>query len=98
MYISKLDWDDYRIEHIAKHDVESDEVWDVCEDPSHLAHRQGRSRYRLYGQTANGRYLFVVLEHVRATVYKPITARDMTDREKRSFRKRRNERVTSPRI
>ncbi len=89
MYISRLDWDNYRIEHIARHIVEPDEVWEVCEDLLHLARRQGRNRYRLYGQTANGRYLFVVLEHIKGTVYKPITARDMTDREKQNFRRLR---------
>ena len=89
MYISRLEWDNYRIEHIARHAVEPDEVWEVCEDLLHLARRQGRNRYRLYGQTTNGRYLFVVLEHTRDTVYKPITARDMTDREKQNFRRLR---------
>ncbi len=89
MYISELDWDDYRIEHIAKHDVEPAEVWEACEDPFHLARRQGRNRYRLYGQSRDGRYLFAILEHIEDSVYKPITARDMTDREKRSFRRLR---------
>ncbi len=89
MYISELDWDDYRIDHIANHDVEPDEVWEACKDPFHLARRQGRNRYRLYGQSRDGRYLFAVLEHIEDSVYKPITARDMTDREKRSFRRLR---------
>ena len=95
MFIGRLDWENYRVEHVAKHDVT---LLEVCEDPLHLARRQGRNRYRLYGQTANGRYLFVVLEHFKGTVYKPITARDMTDREKRNFRRRKNERATRPRI
>ena len=89
MYISELDCDDYRIEHIAKHDVEPAEVWEACEDPFHLARRQGRNRYRLYGQSRDGRYLFAILEHIEDSVYKPITARYMTDREKRSFRRLR---------
>jgi uncharacterized DUF497 family protein len=89
MYINRLDWDDYRVQHIARHNVEPDEVWEVCEDPVHLAHREGRNRYRLYGQTVEGRYLFIVLEHIEGTVYKPITARDMTVAEKRKFRKLR---------
>jgi hypothetical protein len=87
MRISKLDWDDYRIEHIAQHDVDPDEVWEVCEDSMHLAHRQGRNRYRLYGQTAQGRYLFVVLERLKGTVFKPITARDMNEGERQNFRR-----------
>ena len=89
MYISSLDWDDYRIEHIVRHNVEPDEVWEVCEDMFHLARRQGRNRYRLYGQTVEGRYLFIVLERSEGTVYKPITARDMTVNEKRNFRRLR---------
>jgi hypothetical protein len=31
--------------------------------------------------------MFVVLEHVQGTVFKPITARDMTAGEKRGFRR-----------
>ena len=89
MRISRLDWDDYRIEHMAQHNVEPDEVWEVCEDSWHLAHREGRHRSRLYGQTAGGRYLFIVLEHVAGTVYQPITAREMTEAEKRNFRRLR---------
>jgi uncharacterized DUF497 family protein len=87
MRIDHLEWDDYRIEHIALHDVEPHEVWELCQDPLHLAHREGRDRYRLYGQTEDGRYLFVILERVEGSVYKPITARDMTAGEKRNHRR-----------
>jgi uncharacterized DUF497 family protein len=62
---------------------------EVCEDSLHLARRQGRNRYRLYGQTEEGRYLFVVLEHVEGTIFKPITARDMNEGEKQNFRRLR---------
>ena len=89
MRITKLDWDDYRIDHIDQHGVELEEVWEICEDQLHLARRQGLNRYRLYGQTAEGRYLFVVLEHVEDTIFKPITARDMTKGEKQNFRRLR---------
>lgn len=87
MFISYLEWDEYRIEHISLHGVEPEEVWEVCEDPLHLARRKGRNRYLVYGQSEAGRYLFVVLEHWDGTVYKPITARDMTNREKQMFRR-----------
>ncbi len=87
MFIRRLLWDDYRVEHIARHDVDPDEVWEVCEDPLHIAHREGRDCYRLYGQTVDGRYLFIVLERVEASLFRPITARDMNDQEKRAFRR-----------
>ena len=89
MFIRRLLWDDYRIDHIARHDVDPNEAWEVCEDPLHMAHRQGQDRYRLYGQSIDSRYLFVVLERVAASMFRPITARDMTEAEKRSFRRLR---------
>lgn len=87
MYINKLEWDDYRIKHIASHGIEPFEVWEVCEDPRHLAHREGYNRYRLYGRTGDGRYLFIVLEQTEKRVFKPVTARDMTDNEKKNYRR-----------
>ena len=66
-----------------------DEVWEVCRDPLHLAHREGADRYRVYGQTEEGRYLFVVIERLSGTIYKPITARDMTEGEKSGYRRLR---------
>ncbi len=89
MYISRLEWDEYRIDHIALHGVEPDEVWEVCADRFLLGRQQGANRYRLYGQSESGRYLFVVIESRYGTVYKPITARDMTEAEKRAFRRLR---------
>ena len=49
MFIEKLDWDDYRVEHVARDNVEPFGVWEICEDPLHLARREGDNRYRLYG-------------------------------------------------
>lgn len=87
MRIEFLEWDDYRIDHIAKHGVEPDEVWDVCENRRHIAHAEGKDRYRVYGQTSDGRFLFIVLERISAHRFKPITARDMTEGERRNYRR-----------
>ena len=43
MHIGNLKWDEYRVEHIAEHDVTPDEVWEVCRDPFHLVHREGQN-------------------------------------------------------
>jgi uncharacterized DUF497 family protein len=85
MRIDFLEWDDYRVDHVAQHGVEPAEVWEVCESRRHIAHREGKDRYRVYGQTLDGRYLFIVLERIRANVFKPITARDMAQGEKRNY-------------
>ncbi len=89
MYIHELLWDEYRIEHIAIHEVEPEEVEEVSRDLHHIVHREGESRYRLYGQTFEGRYLLVILERIRGALFRPITSRDMTDREKQQFRRLR---------
>ena len=89
MYIREIIWDDYRIEHVARHDVDPHEVEEACDDPYHTARRQGKSRYRLYGQASSGRYLFVVLERMENNEFRPITARDMTQSEKQGLRKRK---------
>jgi len=87
MYIRELVWDDYRIDHIARHDVEPFEVEDVCDSVLTVTFRQGKNRYRVYGQTAEGRYLFIVLERLNNSRFKPITARDMTPSEKSKIRR-----------
>jgi len=58
MLISHLEWDDYRVEHIALHDVEPDEVEQVRHDPLHLAHREGAQS--LSSLWANNRRTFLV--------------------------------------
>jgi len=36
--IDSLEWDNYREEHVARHNVEPEEVWEICRDALHLAH------------------------------------------------------------
>ena len=85
--LNSLEWDNYRVEHVARHNEEPDEVQEICDDPRHVARAEGHNRYRLYGQTRDGRYLFVVLEQISGATYRPITAREMTDGERRGYRR-----------
>ena len=87
MKITGLEWDDENVEHINKHRVTPTEVGDVCFE-SHIAYPGKYDRYILYGQTANGRYLKVILKRLHATRFRPITAFDMSDSEKHNYRKR----------
>ncbi|MBI1924534.1 hypothetical protein HYR99_09815 [Candidatus Poribacteria bacterium] len=85
----QLDWEDDRLEHIARHDVEIDEVLEVYES-RHLRIRASQGRYKLYGQTMSGRYLFIVVEKKRGSNKDwLVTARGMNDEEKRMYRRRR---------
>ena len=87
MKIQSLNWDEYRIEHIAIHNVTPEQVWEACCDLLHIARKISNQRYLIYGQAYSGRYLFIVIEKETETEYKPITARDMTDNERKNFRK-----------
>ena len=87
MKIVSLEWDDENIEHISKHRVTPVEVEDVCFG-LHIAYSGENNRYILYGQTDNGRYLKIVLKRLHGSRFRPITAFDISESEKRSYRKR----------
>jgi uncharacterized protein len=81
-------WDDWNEEHLARHHVEPFEAEEVClSDPLVLRGRGGTTT--LYGQTEAGRYLLVVLAGRGAEVYYPVTAREMTDSERRNYRQKK---------
>jgi uncharacterized protein len=73
--------------HIAAHGVTLDEVREaILERPYWTA--PGRDGTTLvYGQTYAGRYLLVVVVDEDGQAF-TVTARDMTDAEKRTFRKK----------
>jgi len=84
--IQELQWDEENEAHIARHGVAIEEVEDLCFGPHWALRAKGGRRRALYGQTAGGRYLLAILESVGRGVYRPVTARDMTDRERRRYR------------
>ena len=87
MKITALCWDDANIEHIAQHGLSPVDIEDVCFG-RHIAFTARGRRYVLYGKTESGRMIMVVLERMFGQVFRPITARRMTDKEKHSYRKR----------
>lgn len=94
MHIGELIWDDWDVEHIADHGVEPEKVEDVCYDPYHWVERAGVTRYdlvryRLYGQTNSGRYLFIIIDREYDDVFYVVTAREMANVEKHRFRRLR---------
>jgi uncharacterized DUF497 family protein len=90
MRIERIIWPEDRIAHIARHDVTPEEVEEACfGDPLVLrAKAEGNNPvYYVLGQTDAGRYLFcVVIRFPDGNGY-PVTAREMTAKEKRRYRK-----------
>jgi uncharacterized DUF497 family protein len=83
--LRELFWDESSVEHIARHHVAPEEVEEVWSG-RHWMIRSGRRRRAVFGQTAAGRYLLVVVE--KADDYGEfalVTARDMDRTERRRF-------------
>jgi len=85
MIIGKLIWDEWNIEHIARHSVEPEEVEEVCRSKNLFT--KGRSgSYKMVGQTENGRYLTIILSLRPKGNFYPFSARDADDKERRRFK------------
>lgn len=88
-------WRDDRVEHIRRHGVVPAEVEEaVLDDRKALLERAGPARrdpsqtvYVSLGCTQAGRYLTVVLIDEGRGVGFPVTARDMTQAERRRYSK-----------
>ena len=94
MRIEEIVWlEDVEDKIIRKHRVWPEEVEDVLVSAPHIrfmerGHRPGEDLYAAFGQTTGGRYLAVFFLRKQATTALIVTARDMTDREIRSYGKR----------
>jgi hypothetical protein len=88
MRIREFVWPDERIEHIARHGVTPEEFEEVCFARSLVLRGKAEGEnpvYYVLGQTDVGRYLFCVLIQFPDGKGYPVTARSMTDREKRRY-------------
>ncbi len=91
MRIYHVIWKEKFIEKMAeKHGVTTDEVEEVLFSTPHIRRAEkgrvkGEDLYAAYGQTGSGRYLIVFFIHKHQTAALPISARDMTEAERRYY-------------
>ena len=83
--LSALIWDDRNEDHIAQHSITREEVEEVCFGDPWITRAKGRDRRAVYGQSDAGRYLVIVVARRGSGRYYPITAREMTQGERRRF-------------
>jgi uncharacterized DUF497 family protein len=81
-------WDEINLEHIADHGVEPYEAEEIIDNAA-LITGVGRGKYAAYGQTDAGRYLLVIFAKKSDARLRIVTARDMTDAEKKRVKRRR---------
>jgi len=88
MKIHQIIWPEDRIDHIASHGIDPEEVEEVCFGQALVLRAKSRGKnpvYYVLGQTAEGRYLFcVVIQFPDGNGY-PVTARSMTRKERQRF-------------
>ena len=94
MKISGIIWLPEIIDKIGrKHRVEQDEVREVLKSSSHFrfvekGHRKGENVYSAMGQTHAGRYLIVFFVHKMSRQALILSARQMTDNERKRYEKK----------
>jgi hypothetical protein len=86
--ISEIVWPQERVDHIAQHGVTPEEFEEVCFGVSLVLRAKASGPnpvYYVLGETDAGRALFcVAIEFPDGRGY-PVTARDMTTKEKRRY-------------
>ena len=87
--IATLQWDDFNVEHIARHGVSMSEVQEACVNYVYI-HKTYGDRYLLVGQTVNKRLLSVVLSKLSKTKYYVVTARDSSRGERKKANDQKN--------
>ena len=84
--IESLEIDDHILDKIeSKHAVSFQEVEEACLSESRHVRRGKERLYKLFNQTENGRYILVVLVNLGRGVWEVVTAREMTDSERRLY-------------
>lgn len=88
MWIDALEIDDVILEKIqVKHGVSFEEVEEACLDGAVHVRRGRDGLYKAFGRSGSGRYLLVVLVGAGGGVWRVVTAREMTDAERRLYQR-----------
>jgi uncharacterized DUF497 family protein len=86
--IESLEIDDHILDKIeSKHGVTFEEIEQACQSEARHIRRSREGLYKLFSQTANGRYILVVLVNLGRGNWKVATTREMTDSERRLYSK-----------
>jgi len=93
MKIKALIWPQDRIDHIAQHGVTPTEVEEVCFSNPFIRRTKSEGQnpvYYVLGRTDAGRHLFCVIIQFPDGKGYPVSARQMTEAEKRSYKQRKS--------
>lgn len=89
MYIRAFDWDEKNENHIAEHGVAIFEVEEAILFRKPFYQKSRESKYIAYSVTGEGRYLFIVFAIKNRSRIRVISARDMNEKERRYYKKKK---------
>lgn len=90
--IEAIEVDDHILDKIeSRHGVLFHEVEEACYSDRRHVRRGREGLYKVFSQARAGRYVLVVLAELGGGVWRVVTAREMTDRERRLYRRQRGE-------
>ncbi len=89
MRIHSFDWDEKNENHIAEHGVAIFEVEEAVLFGKSFYQRSREGKYIAYAVTEEGRYLLIVFVIKDSRRIKVISARDMNEKEKRYYKKKK---------
>ncbi|MBI3315045.1 MAG: BrnT family toxin [Candidatus Omnitrophica bacterium] len=84
MFFQFFKWDLNNIGHISEQHVAPDEAEEVCYN-NPLVCKTSLGRYCLLGRTDGGRYLTIIVDLMAKETVRVITARDMSQAERKRF-------------
>lgn len=86
--IESLEIDDHILDKVeSKHSIPFTEVEEACLSDRRHVRRGRQGLYKVFGRTAAGRYVLIVLVNLGGGSWKIVTAREMTDGERRLYSK-----------
>jgi len=90
--IEALEIDDHILNKLeSRHGVPFRELEEACYSSQRHVRRGRQGLYKIFSQTEAGRHLLVVLADLGGCVWKVVTAREMTDQERRLYRRERRD-------
>ncbi len=89
MRIDIIVWDRWNEEHVQRHRVKTFEVDDVLQENSYKSQFKvsGTDRLFVSGVTSNDRYLAVIIAIKGKNRVYPVTARELTHKERRRYKR-----------
>jgi uncharacterized DUF497 family protein len=83
----RFEWDPANEERLLdRHNVAALEA-EQCFENAHTTRRAGKDVYLLLGRTDDDRFLLLVYEQKRSGVVRVYSGRDMTEKERRAYRR-----------